>query len=70
MRFLLASDPALARAVRRSFLRAVFASYQERAERAGVAGGRTGAVNVIQRFGSALNLMSCDRYLALSLLRF
>ena len=56
LRFLLASDPALARAVRGSFLRAVLASYQQRVERAGLASGRTGAVNVIQRFGSALNL--------------
>ena len=56
LRFLLASDPALTRAVRRSFLRAVFASYRARAERDGVAAGRTGAVNVVQRFGSALNL--------------
>ena len=56
LRFLLAADPALCAAVRRSFLRAVFASYRQRAEREGIAAGRTGAVTVVQRFGSALNL--------------
>ncbi len=43
-------------AVRRSFLRAVFAFYNKLLERDGFPDGRTGAVNVVQRFGSALNL--------------
>jgi len=56
LRFLLASDPALCAAVRRTFLRAVLASYRERAARDGIPAGRTGSVTVVQRFGSALNL--------------
>lgn len=74
LRYLLASDPALCRAVRRSFLRAIFTSYRSRAKRDGLdeltglaetsgSSGtsephriRCGAVNVVQRFGSALNL--------------
>ncbi|MBC8451317.1 MAG: transposase, partial [Planctomycetes bacterium] len=46
----------LCRAVRRIFLRAVFSLYRKRAAGEGILGGRTGAVNRIQRFGSALNL--------------
>jgi len=46
LRYLLASDPALCSAVRRSFLRAVFAFYGSRLKREGFPGGRTGAVNV------------------------
>ena len=38
------------------FLRAVFGFYRERAASVGAPDGRTGAVNRIQRFGSALNL--------------
>ncbi|MFT5290576.1 MAG: hypothetical protein ACI82F_002651 [Planctomycetota bacterium] len=56
LRYLLASDPALCRVVRRSYLRAVFAFYRSRIEAEGFPGGRTGSVNVVQRFGSALNL--------------
>ncbi len=46
LRFQLARDPALCRAVRRTFLRAVFGGYQRRAARVGLVGARTGAVNV------------------------
>lgn len=56
LRYLLARRPALCRAVRRVFLRAVFGFYRDRAARVGARDGRTGAVNRIQRFGSALNL--------------
>ena len=56
VRYLLARRPALCGAVRRVFLRAVFGSYRDRAASAGAPDGRTGAVNRIQRFGSALNL--------------
>jgi len=56
LRYLLACDVELCRAVRRGFLRALFDHYRERAERAGLARVRTGAVNALQRFGSALNL--------------
>lgn len=44
------------RAVRRVFLRGVLGFYRSRALADGVAGGRTRAVNQIQRFGSAVNL--------------
>ena len=56
MRYLLARRPALCRAVRRIFLRAVFSLYRKRAVQEGIPRGRTGAVNRIQRFGSSLNL--------------
>jgi hypothetical protein len=56
VRYLLARRPALCRAVRRIFLRAVFALYRKRAAQEGITAGRTGAINRIQRFGSALNL--------------
>ncbi len=56
VRYLLARRPALCRAVRRVFLRAVFGFYRRRAGEAGIAAGRTGAVNRIQRYGSSLNL--------------
>ena len=56
VRYLLARRPALCRAVRRVFLRAVFGFYRRRAREEGIASARTGAVNRIQRFGSALNL--------------
>jgi hypothetical protein len=53
LRFQLAREPSLCRAVRRTFLRAVFAFH---ARRAGLAGARTGVVNVVQHFASALHL--------------
>jgi hypothetical protein len=56
IRYLLARRPSLCRAVRRVFLRAVFGFYRRRVRDEGLASGRTGAVNRIQRFGSALNL--------------
>ncbi len=56
VRYLLARRPALCRAVRRVFLRAVFGFYRARAAEEGIEGGRTGAVNRIQRFGSSVNL--------------
>ncbi len=58
LRFRLASDHALARALLRVFLRAVFALHRRSGERCkrGRARRATGAVTVIQRFGGALNL--------------
>ena len=56
LRFLLASDPNLCQVARRSFLRAVFRFYRSLLEREGIADGRAGAVNSVQRFGSALHL--------------
>ena len=55
IRYLLAIDPRLCRAVRKIFLRALFGFYSRKAREDGVEGGRTGAVNQVQRFGSALN---------------
>ena len=56
VRYLLARRPALCRAVRRIFLRAVFGFYRARAAEEGIEGGRSGAVNRVQRFGSSVNL--------------
>jgi len=56
LRYLIACDVDLCPAVRRSFLRTVFNHYREDAERAELARVRAGAANVVQRFGSALNL--------------
>jgi hypothetical protein len=55
LRYLLALDAGLCREVRKVFLRAVFGFYARKAREAGVERGRTGAVNQVQRFGSALN---------------
>ena len=55
LRYLLALDAELCREVRRIFLRAVFAFYSTRARDEGIAGGRTGAVCQVQRFGSTAN---------------
>ncbi len=43
-------------AIRRIFVRTLLIWLRERAARAGLAGGRTGAVILAQRFGGALNL--------------
>lgn len=54
LRFLLAYDPSLCRAVRRLFLRAVFRWQQRRAASMGIPDARSGAVNFVQRFASSL----------------
>jgi len=56
LRYRLAWDHDLCRAVVGVFLRAVFALLRRRAAWDGVAGGRGGAVTILQRFGGALNL--------------
>jgi len=56
LRYVLAWDHALCRAVSGVFVRAVLGLLRRRARQAGVAGGRGGAVAIIQRFGAALNL--------------
>ena len=53
LRFQLAYDARLSSAVRRIFVRTLLRWLAERGERAGVARGRSGAVVVAQRFGSA-----------------
>jgi len=56
LRYVLAWDHALCRAVTGVFVRAVLGSLRRRARHNGVAGSRSGAVAIIQRFGAALNL--------------
>ncbi|NOT30112.1 MAG: IS91 family transposase [Planctomycetes bacterium] len=56
VRFLLAHDAKLCGAVRRILVRTLLGWLRERAESAGIRAGRSGAVVVAQRFGSALNL--------------
>ncbi|MHC5212111.1 MAG: transposase zinc-binding domain-containing protein, partial [Planctomycetota bacterium] len=56
LRFAVAFDRALCRAVRAAFMDGVLGALRRRARRQGVADGRSGAVVCVQRFGSALNL--------------
>lgn len=55
-RYRLAWDHTLCRTVVGVYARAVFGFLRRRAQRAGVADGRGGAVAILQRFGAALNL--------------
>jgi len=56
LRYLLAFDHALCRAVLGVVVRTLLGWYRRRARRAGVADGRSGTVTVVQRFGSGLEL--------------
>ena len=56
LRYVLAWDHALCRAVSGVFVRAVLGFLRRRARQAGARDGRGGAVAIIQRFGAALNL--------------
>jgi hypothetical protein len=56
LRYRLAFDHTLCRAVIAVFVRAVLGWYRRRARRAGGADGQSGSVTVIQRFGSGLQL--------------
>jgi hypothetical protein len=56
LRYRLAWDHDLCRAVVGVFVRAVFATLRRRAAWDGLAGGRSGAVTILQRFGGSLNL--------------
>jgi hypothetical protein len=56
LRYLLAWDHDLCRAVSSVAIRAVLGFLRRRARHEGVADGRSGAVVVVQRFGGALNL--------------
>jgi hypothetical protein len=56
LRFAVACDRALCRAVRAAFMETVLSALRRRAHRQGVADGRSGAVVCVQRFGGALNL--------------
>ena len=56
LRYALAWDHRLCRAVLAVFIRAVLSFERRRTERRGIPGGAGGAVTAIQRFGSALNM--------------
>lgn len=56
VRYVLAWDHALCRAVVAVYVRAVLGCYRRQARLRGVPNGRGGAVVIVQRFGSALNL--------------
>ena len=56
LRYLLAWDHRLCRAVLGVFIRALLDFYHRQARRAGVGDGHTGTLTVIQRFGGGLNL--------------
>ena len=55
LRYRLAWDHALCRAVLGCVMRAILGFLRRRARDAGVADGRSGAVTIVQRFGGALN---------------
>jgi hypothetical protein len=56
LRYLLGYDHELCCAALRIFTRALLAHHRAKARSRGIAGGRSGTVTFIQRFGSALNL--------------
>jgi hypothetical protein len=56
IRYVLAWDHALCRAVVGVFVRAVLGSLRQRARRVGAVDGRGGGIAIVQRFGAALNL--------------
>lgn len=56
VRYALAWDHGLCRAVVAVFVRAVLGWHRRQARRRGASNGRSGAVVIVQRFGSALNL--------------
>lgn len=56
LRYALAFDHTLCRAVVAVFVRGILAWLRRRAERGGVPDGRGGGVAIVQRFGAALNL--------------
>ena len=64
LRYQLAWDHDLCRAVVGVFVRAVLGFLRARARLDGVTDGRSGAVAVIQRFGGSINLNCRERYLA------
>ena len=56
LRYLMAWDHRLCRAVLGVYVRVLLGWYRRRAKRRGIADGRSGAVTAIQRFGGAMNL--------------
>ena len=65
LRYLLAWDHGLSRAVLAVHARAVLDFYRRQAHQQGIAAGRTGTVTAVQRFGGGLNLNVHFRTLAL-----
>jgi hypothetical protein len=64
LRYRLAWDHPLCRAVLTIYTRALLGFERRRGRRRGVVDGRSGTVTAIQRFGGGLQLMGCARYLA------
>ena len=56
LRYLMAYDPKIQSHVLEISIRAISSYYKQKAKRLGVSSPKTGAVTVIQRFGSAANL--------------
>jgi hypothetical protein len=56
VRYQLAFDAGLTRAVLRVFLRTIFSWQRRRAARRGLVGARSGSITAIQRFGGSANL--------------
>src|SRR2546427_1856564 len=56
LRYRLAYDHRLCRTVLHVFVRALRSAYRRQARRQGVAGGETGMVTSVQRFGGAVNV--------------
>ena len=56
LRYVLAWNHGLCRAVLAAYVRALLAFQRQRARRLGVRDGQSGTLTVIQRFGGALNL--------------
>jgi hypothetical protein len=64
LRYQLAYNHELCRAVLGVYVRALLGFYQKRAQRQGIADGRSGTFSAIMRFGSGLRLNSWAQYLA------
>ncbi len=60
LRYRLAWDHELSRAVLGVYVRVLLEHYAQAARQRGIAAGRTGTVTVIQRFGSGLTLDGCS----------
>jgi hypothetical protein len=60
LRYALAWDHGLCRAVLAVYVRALLGFQRGRARRLGLGNGRSGSLTVVQRFGSALNVNRCS----------
>jgi hypothetical protein len=69
LRYLLAWNHTLCRAVLGIYVRALLSFQRQQAHQCGIPNGRAGSVTVIQRFGGGLNLNERSWYLPLSSVR-